>query len=119
MTERDLYGTRETGGLTNAREYHEERHQQEGGIRRVDWTEPKLRVTRLRLISDPGFPFWDVSYCHGIITHDDGRKEHVDVDLPFSQLPKRRMMGALIHYAKRDRVYAKGLGVLDAISTLN
>ena len=30
--------------------------------RTVYWTEPNLKITRLRLISDRGFPYWDVSY---------------------------------------------------------
>ena len=33
----------------------------------VYWTEPGLRVVRLRLLSDPGYPEWDVSYCHGYV----------------------------------------------------
>ena len=109
----NLYGTKETQGLENARGYHAERHAQEN-IALVDWTTKGLRITRLRLLSDPGFPAWDVSYCHGIL---DG--EHVDVQLPFSQLPKRKMVSAIVAHAKRDGVFAKGIGVLDAISTLN
>lgn len=49
-----LYGARETGGLTDGRAYHD----QFAGARTVDWTAPGLRVTRLRLVSDPGFPLW-------------------------------------------------------------
>jgi len=101
----------ERNGLVNPQQYHEAVTFQ---IRRsVEWTEPCLRITRLRLLSDASFPMWDVSYCHGII---DG--EPVDVMLPFSQLPKRRLSAAIIEYAKRDHVYAKGLGILDNISTL-
>lgn len=104
------YGIKETNPVT--REYHEERHKN-GPLRRVDWTEKGLRITRLRLLSDPGFPFWDVSYCHGIL---DG--EHVDVQLPFDQLPKRAVSKTIVEHAKRDGVYARGIGILDNISTL-
>lgn len=81
----------------------------------VYWTEPGLKITRLRLISDPGFPFWDVSYCHGELA--DGTP--VDVDLPFPQIPKRPGINAtIIHYAKIDKVYIKATGIFNSISTL-
>jgi hypothetical protein len=110
----NLYGTSETNPLPASG------HPEIKG--RVYWDNPRLaRITRLRLLSDPGFPMWDVSYCHGQL--DDGT--YVDVDLPFSQLaktPGRWGTGALqkdiIRHARRDKVYAKGLGVFNAISTL-
>lgn len=108
---RNLYGAHETAGLSNPDEYHKNvtyRIQ-----RKVDWTEPGLRITRLRLISDPGHPTWSVSYCHGRIGD-----EPVDVELPFSELTKRRVSQEIVEHAKQDGVYAKGLGILDAISTL-
>ena len=103
----------ETAGLSNGIAYHGERHEQDGGVDTVCWTTPGLQVTRLRLLSDPGFPAWDVSYCHGIL---DGR--HVNVELPFSQLRKRGWKAEVIEYAKQDNVYAKGLGILTNVSTL-
>jgi hypothetical protein len=110
----NLYGTSETNPLGSGG------HPERAG--RVYWDNPRLkRITRLRLLSDPGFPLWDVSYCYGEL--DDGTM--VDVDLPFSQLNKsvgRWGTGALqkdiIRHAKRDKVYAKGLGIFNAISTL-
>ena len=79
----------------------------------VEWTDPRLKkITRLRLLSDGGYPAWDVSYCHGEL--QDGTP--VWVELPFSQLPKGQVRGAIVQHAKRDRVYAKGLGVFEAIS---
>jgi len=107
----DLYGTQETNGLQNGLAYHAERHEQ-GYIDTVDWTEDGLEITRLRLLSDPGFPAWDVSYCHGIL---DGK--HVDVRLPFSQLPKWGFKKALYKEAKATGKFIKGL--FSAISTLN
>jgi hypothetical protein len=105
----------EVNGLVNGISYHGERHGQEGGIETVDWTEPGLEITRLRLLSDPGFPVWDVSYCHGVL---NGR--HVDVRLPFSQLPKFGKGGykaALFNEAKATGKFIKGL--FSAVSTLN
>lgn len=81
--------------------------------RSVPWTTPGLRITRLRLLTDRDFPAWDVSYCHGFLDGDPVR-----VELPFHQLPKRRTRSAILEHAKRDGVYAKGLGVFDAISQL-
>jgi len=81
----------------------------------VGWNDPRLaQVTRLRLITDPGYPLWDVSYCHGILK--DGTE--VTVVLPFRDLPKKGTVAAIISYAKEDGVYAKGLGILDNISRL-
>lgn len=81
----------------------------------VRWSDPALsRVTRLRLISDPGHPEWDVSYCYGELK--DGIP--VRVDLPFSHLKKAASIGKQIAaYARIDGVYAKGLGIYSAIST--
>lgn len=105
----------EVNGLVNGIAYHDGRHSQVGGVEKVYWTEPGLEITRLRLLSDPGFPAWDVSYCHGLL---NGR--HVDVQLPFSQLPKYGKGGvkaALYKEAKTTGKFIKGL--FNAISTLN
>ena len=110
MVDRPAVG--ELNGLSNGLEYHKDRHAN-GPVERVDWSTPGLRVTRLRLLSDPGLGWWDVSYCHGML---NGR--HVDVILPFSQLPKRGWKRAIVQYAQRDGVYAHGLGVLSNVSTL-
>lgn len=99
----------ETNGLVDAAAYH----RAAGHRRSVEWSVPGLKITRLRLLSDPGFPMWDVSYCHGEI---DG--EPVSVSLPFSQLPKRGWKREIVNHANRDGVYARGLGIFDNISTL-
>lgn len=112
---RDTYGVCETNPIGEG--YHNEKI-----VGTLDWNDPDLkRVTRLRLLSDFGFPMWDVSYCHGI----NQKGERVNVYLPFDQLPRGKtkagkgaMLSALLWYAKRDKVYAKGLGILDCISTL-
>jgi hypothetical protein len=99
----------ETNGLVSGADYHRSR----GNPRTVSWKTKGLRVTRFRILSDPGFPMWDVSYCHGMIGD-----EHVDVSLPFFQLPKRGWKRFIVEQAKRDGVYAKGLGILDNVSSL-
>jgi hypothetical protein len=111
------YGASETNGLNDLDISPEQwrKHLESMSDEKVEWNDERLaRITRLRLLSDPGFPWWDVSYCHGQLK--DGT--NVQVDLPFSQLPKRGMRKAILEHAKRDGVYAKGLGVFDNISTL-
>lgn len=106
----DLYGTVETNPINE-----DVRAWQNAAEERVQWNDPRLaRVTRLRLLSDPGFPFWDLSYCYGKLKTG----EPCEVILPFDQLPKGQVKDAILAYAKKDRVYAKGLGILDNISTL-
>jgi hypothetical protein len=105
----------EVNGLVNGIEYHDSRHSQNERIEKVDWTEPGLVITRFRLLSDPGFPFWDVSYVHGIL---NGR--HVDVSVPFSQLPKYGKGGAKAALYKEAKATGKFIkGLFSAISTLN
>lgn len=100
----------ETSPLERPAEYHEAYRD----APTVDWTTRGLYVTRLRLVSDPGFPFWDVSYCDGEL---NGKPVHVA--LPFGQLPKRGMQRAIVEEAKRAGVFAKGLGILENVSTIN
>lgn len=105
----------ETNGLLDGISYHEERHSQEDGIETVDWDVDGLEITRLRLLSDPGFPLWDVSYCHGVL---DGR--HVDVRLPFSQLPKYGKGGYKAELYKEAKATGKFIkGLFSSVSTLN
>lgn len=83
----------------------------QGGLDWEPWTRPGLRVIRLRLLSEPGCPVWDVSYCYG-----EWQGRICRVQLPFHQLPKRNLKAAIIQAAKEDGVYAKGIGILDCIS---
>ena len=108
LNNKNTYGCNETNPMTPG-------EHAETLVGHVHWDSPALaRITRLRLLSDPGYPAWDVSYCYGR-TH---KGEKVIVCLPFSELPKRNMRKAIVAHAKRDGVYAKGLGLFEAISTL-
>lgn len=104
------YGVRQTNGMTHPGEFDAWR---KGNVRTVGWEAKGLTITRLRLLSDPGFPWWDVSYCYGMIGN-----EPVRVGLPFSQLPKRGMRKAIVEYAKRENIFIKATGIFDSISTL-
>jgi len=103
------YGANETNPITD--EVHEARKAMDFNSP-VYWSEPGLYISRLRLLSDPGLTFWDVSYCYGEL---DGKP--VRVTVPFSQLPKRGMRKALYRLAKAEGVFIQGL--FDNISTLN
>ena len=94
--------------------------------RTVYWTEPNLKITRLRLISDRGFPYWDVSYCHGRV----GDKK-VRVSLPFSQIPKfyapeAKIPGVgqykqfIINMGNKENppLFVKKTGILDSFAML-
>lgn len=102
-----MYGVIETNGLEDGLRYHREFN----ATRTVAWDEDGLKITRLRLLSDPGLPAWDVSYCHGVLNG-----ENVHVELPFSQLPEPGMKAALYNHAKKSGKFINGL--FAAISTL-
>lgn len=107
-----MYGARETSPLSESGMAHTDYT----GAETLDLEDPRLvRITRLRLLSDPGFPFWDVSYCYG--TTADGAP--VRVSLPVRQFPKSGLTRALVQMAKDAGRYGKGMGLLDAVSTLN
>ena len=99
----------ESNGLVDGQAYHRERDV----VATVTWDVKGLYITRLRLLSDRGYDVWDVSYCHGTLGGRD-----VNVELPFSQLPKRGWKAAIVKLAQREGIYAKGLGILYNVSTL-
>ena len=75
-----------------------------------------VRITRLRLLTDPGCPIYDLSYCYGELA--DGTP--VRVRLPQHQFPKRGVERALVAMCKEAGRYGKGLGILnpDVVSIL-
>ena len=76
----------------------------------VDLTDDRLaRITRLRLVTDPGFPMYDLSCCYGEL--NDGTP--VRVNLPQWQFSRRYLKRDLVAMCKEAHVYAKGLGLLD------
>lgn len=77
----------------------------------VHWTDCRLEkivLLDLQLIDDA----WQVTQCEGILMNGD----RVMVTLPFAKLPRYGLRRAIIKYAKHDNVYAKGLGIFDAIN---
>lgn len=83
----------------------------------VAWDDPSLvKILRIRFLSEPGTPFWDLSYCWGRL--NDGR--NVLVWVPFHQLPKGKSLSArLFEQCVQAGVNGKRLGIYDAISYMN
>jgi hypothetical protein len=105
MYEQDEYGAWQTNPIDDR--VKEIRDSIEGDVSLED---PELsRITRLRLISDPGFPMWDLSYCYGQLK--DGT--NVRVHLPWGQFSKRTLRKDLVEMCKSCGVYGKGIGILD------
>jgi hypothetical protein len=88
-------------------------HEDYSNARYVDWTEPGLKFTRIRLLSDPGFPVWDVSYAYGMVNG-----EKVRVSLPFSQIPKGNFRKFLYREAKKNKLFLTPTRFFEALSTL-
>lgn len=76
----------------------------------VSWTDKELDkvcLLDLQLINDA----WYVMQCVGELKNG----ERVHVRLPFTRLPRYGLRRMIYKYAKEDGVYAKGLGIFDAI----
>lgn len=78
----------------------------------VPWTDKRLaRVTGLCVHGPDGMSWFDVLCCHGELR--DGTR--CFVRLPFSQLPKGQERVTVVRHAKAEKVFAKGLMLLDAL----
>jgi hypothetical protein len=79
----------------------------------VDWTDERLaRVTTLCLGSHSGLSWLNVVNCFGEL-HSGAR---CSVRLPFEQLQKGRERVTIVQHAKEAKVFAGGLGLLEAIT---
>lgn len=103
-----------TNPLADPYEYHSNFHP----VGTVDWTDRELaKITRLKLLGlgDFGCPVIDVSYCHGVMK--DGSQVLVSLGDRY-QFPRRSWKSAIIDAARADRVFAKGLGLFDAVDIM-
>lgn len=104
-TTTSTYGAIQTNGITD-----EIKAMRDNITDTVALSDKRLvRITRLRLVTDPGYPMWDVSYCYGRLA--DG----TDVRVRFRQLQfsKRNLNRELIELFKSEGRYAKGMGIFD------
>lgn len=82
------------------------------------WTDPNLkRITSLYLVKTVDDRY-EIHYRVGDCTGETQDNEKVLVMLPFTRLPAL-YLSAIVRYAKRAGVYAKGLGILDNITLTN
>lgn len=101
------YGVQETNPLGLSSHTHETVNWELGDIQLSD---PRLiSINRLRLLTEPGYPYYDVSYCYGTLA--DGT--HVRVDIGTTHLGRRTIKSELIQLAKDAGRFAKGMGLLD------
>jgi len=80
-------------------------------MRLIRWTDPqldKITLLELTLILDA----YQVTQCEGHLKSG----ERVLVSVPFKKLPRYGLRRMIIKYAKEDNVYAKGLGIFEAIA---
>lgn len=107
---RDSYGVVETNGIDD--DVRALRDRVHASNIEVDFDDPRLvRITRLRLVTDPGFPLWDVSYVYGRLA--DGTD--VRVQLPVHQFSKRNLNRELIEMCKAAGKYGKAMGIFDPL----
>lgn len=100
------YGVQETNPLWMSEATHENVDYDE----HVTLGDPRLeRIVRLRLLTEPGYPYFDVSYVYGQLR--DGRYVRI-ADAPM-HLRRKALKADLIAWAREERVNAKALGLLD------
>ena len=100
------YGVNETNPLWTSEATHENVDYSE----HVTLGDPRLkRIVRLRLLTEPGYPYYDISYVYGELK--DGRFVRI-AGAPM-HLSRRAPKEDLVRWAKSEKAYAKGLGLLD------
>lgn len=103
------YGVQEVNPMP--KDYHEEE------LEYIGWEELRdvkgIKAERIRFLSDPGFPYWDLSYFHIRI---DGKKFEV-LGSPFGQVPKKGFKSYIYKVLRNQGIFIDGF--FDCISTLN
>lgn len=100
------YGVNETNPIWMSEATHENVHYD----LHVTLGDSRLkRIVRLRLLTEPGYPYMDISYCYGQLK--DGRYVRLD-GVPMS-ISRRKPKADLIAWAREEGVNAKALGLLD------
>lgn len=102
------YGVVETNGLDGSNYHDTVDHGQDYTLNELAAAGGK--VTRLRMLTERGYPYMDISYAHG--TLPDGRIVPINL-AGADRLRRRNLKGDLIEWAKREGVFAKRLGLLD------
>lgn len=104
------YGVNETNPLPGG--YHD----RDRGV--ISWFDLKptdrIELERLRLLTDPGLPFLDISYMHLIV---NGKRYRV-TNLPFSQLGRKTYKRELVDAARARGLFIRNLTDPGLISIL-
>lgn len=123
------YGCIETNGL-NGGPNVEARGPQKGmpsrdSVKQINdgrpyWAQPDFkRFVRIRLLSSPGYDWWDLSYAYG--EWIDGSIQRI-CPVPgmagYGDFPKRGFRRKAVEEAKKWGVYLKRLEYFEALSTL-
>ena len=106
------YGVRESNPLGD--EGHNWDNFEQDAITLAELQRRGGRVCRLRMLTEPGTPFLDISYVHGVLPN--GRNVHINVqDSPMLRKGRgsKPYMSDMIEWAKREGVYGKRIGMLD------
>jgi hypothetical protein len=109
-----VYGVNETG-MPVGPEYHATVSHDEY-INLAELARRGGKITRLRMIGGEYVPgrgrCYDISYVHGQI---DGQNVSISTNAcpEWSWIPKSKIKGVMIEWAKAEGVFAKGLGLLD------
>ncbi len=108
------YGVQESNPLGD--QGHNWDNFEDGAITLRELQDRGGRISRLRFLTDPGFPYLDISYVHGVLPN--GRNVRINVQGGcFGTIRKGRnsepQMRDLIAWAKEEGVYGKGIGMLD------
>lgn len=101
------YGVTEINPLSEG--YHDEELQY---ISYHSLKNKKVINERLRLVTDSGYPYYDLSYWHVRI---DGKRYEV-VGSPLAQIPKRTAKTYIYNCLKKDGIFVKD--IFGSISTL-
>lgn len=110
MVKDPVYGHLESNPVPKG--YHEQERET------IYWDELKgkrnIVATRFRMVSDYGFPMWDVSYLDVTI---DGEPYRVE-GLPETQFRKARLKGDILDMCKADKIFIKDIVADHVLSKL-
>ena len=81
----------------------------------VKWTDPNLQRISSLQVTLIDYGYYIVVQCEGYLR--DGTR--VMVGLPFTKLPRWGLRHAITEFAKKDNVYAKGLGVFESLEIIS
>lgn len=82
------------------------------------WNDKRLvKITRFRMLTDPAFPMWDISYVYGLM-NVGGQLVNCRVSVPFNQLGRKTWWSEIKMWARRENVNIYKLGIWDAVSKL-